>query len=253
MNPIEKITDPTFTNSSKGLLTLFCIGLVHTVVGIDLTSTEIAIPWLPSINFPNTDRLPYIYWALVGFAIYRYTLHYIPTIKMYYFLSMERFFRKDKRGEDLIRKEILSSKLSYKVSIIDIEGDQPSIKIVHSQHDGNYLESVCVFEIIFKEGFIFDKITFSENPDHQIDEIALKTKGNFNKWGLRWFIDEEGNEEYESYSIKDSKLENALRFGVMKNYFRILISSKDAFDLLMPIVLNISLFVVWIINASFTA
>lgn len=95
MNLIDKITEPTFTNSSKGLLTLFCIGLFKLAVGVDLTSTEIAIPWLPSIDFPHIERIIYLYWALVAFSIYRYSLHHFPIMRMHYFLAMGRFFRVD--------------------------------------------------------------------------------------------------------------------------------------------------------------
>ncbi|WP_299789039.1 hypothetical protein [uncultured Shewanella sp.] len=253
MNLIEKITEPTFTNSSKGLLTLFCIGLFQFAIGVDLTSTEVTIPWLPSINFPHIERITYLYWALVAFSLYRYSLHHFPVMRMHYFLAMGRFFRVDKRGEDFIGQEILSGELAYRVSVLDDEDSQPSIKIEHYQHGDQDWELMCEFEFVFNQDFTLDKIKFSENPNYQIDEIALRKTKNQQKWGLQRFVDDEGNKEMESASIKDSMLANYLRLGVMRNYFKTFLSSKDVFDLLIPIVLNVALFLVWLIIVLFAA
>ncbi|WP_185838565.1 hypothetical protein [Vibrio cholerae] len=65
MNPIDKITEPSFTSSTRGLLTLFCIGIFHIVIGIDLSNSKIAIPWFPVVELKNIERLIYLYWGLV--------------------------------------------------------------------------------------------------------------------------------------------------------------------------------------------
>ncbi|MGR6838072.1 hypothetical protein ACU5DF_02775 [Aliivibrio wodanis] len=150
MNPIDKITDPTFTNSSKGLLTLFCIGLIHTVVGVDLTSTEIAIPWLPSINFPNTDRFSYLYWGLVTFTIYRYMLHNIRPFKESYFRAI-CLFLKSSAGKSFIDNTIYAKNLSHQIEVLDDSESLPSILIKHFDYGEEYgsqgAELMANFEI----------------------------------------------------------------------------------------------------------
>lgn len=249
MNLIDRITEPTFTNSSKGLLTLFCIGVFQLAIGVDLTSTEISIPWLPSINFPHIERIIYLYWALVAFSLYRYSLHHFPRMRMHYFTAMGRFFRIGKRGANFVGREILSRGLAYRVSVQDDDDSDPSIRIEHHDHGDHDWELLCVFEFAFNKDFTLNKIRFSENPNFQAVDIALSKVENREKWGLQTFADEEGNVEMESTSIEDFSLKSSLRFGVMRNYFKILFSSKDVFDLLMPIVLNVALFMVWLVGA----
>ncbi len=55
-NPLETFTDPSFTSSAKGLMTLFCIGLIHVVIGVDLEDVKIAIPWFPIVTFEHPER-----------------------------------------------------------------------------------------------------------------------------------------------------------------------------------------------------
>jgi hypothetical protein len=252
MNPIDKITDPTFTNSSKGLLSLFCIGLAHIVIGVDLTSTEIAIPWLPSINFSNTDRLPYLYWALVGFAMYRYTLHNLLSIKEIYFTSLGRYLSSEASGKKFIDDMIFSPETIHQVEVKNNTESLPIITIKHFEyddeeeqqtHEDRGWECAMVFEITFSNEYDFHKIKYSENPSYSLDGLALGNAETRKSWGLTQYIEDYQEPSFSSTNITGFILRNKLRYKVLCCYFKVLVSSKDTFDLLIPLALNCLLFI----------
>ncbi|ERB66335.1 hypothetical protein G3U99_23185 [Vibrio coralliilyticus OCN008] len=74
MSPIDKLVEHGFTASSKGLLTLFLVGLIKHLLGVEFVGTEISIPWFPKINLEHLERVSYLYWGLVIYAICRYIL-----------------------------------------------------------------------------------------------------------------------------------------------------------------------------------
>ena len=246
MNPIEKITDPTFTNSSKGLLTLFCIGLIHTVVGVDLTSTEIAIPWLPSINFPNTERLSYLYWGAVAYTVYRYVLHNILPFKESYFKAI-CLFLKSSSGKSFIESTIYARSLTYQVEVIDDLESKPRVTIKHYDYSEEYGPTGAVlmatFEMNFNKDYSFDKLVYTENPDYTIDGIALRQQETRDKWGLSLYTFDDQEPAFISREIKSIWFR--LKFGIptIRKYFRLLVSTKDTFDLSIPVFLNLALFI----------
>ncbi|WP_153915975.1 hypothetical protein [Shewanella sp. TC10] len=255
MNPIDKITEPTFTNSSKGLLTLFCIGLVHTVIGVDLTSTEIAIPWFPSINFPNPERITYLYWGLVVFAMYRYTLYHLHIIRNGYCRALMMFLNSSSLGKNFIDKNVFSDGITHQVSFEDDGESAPTIKIQHYTYDGdpeaptqddNGWDLAASVEFVFTDEYALEKITFSENPTYDFEEMALKKPEVRESWGLKEFIYDDHSSTFKSAKINDFKLRYGLRFNVLRNYLKILMSSKDEFDLLVPLLLNLTLLVLWL-------
>lgn len=81
LSPIDKFVDHGFTASSKGLLTLFLVGLIKHLLGVKFVGTEISIPWFPKINLEHLERLSYLYWGLVIYAICRYILANSQLIK----------------------------------------------------------------------------------------------------------------------------------------------------------------------------
>ena len=250
MNPLDKITDPSFTNSAKGLLTLFCIGAFHFIIGIDLIGKEITIPWLPSISFTNTDRLIYIYWSLVGFTMYRYTLHNATEIKKYYFLSLYNFLRTDKSGRTFINENIFSEGIGHQVELIHDENSPPKITIKNYKHGDHDWELMGNFSFQFTTSYSLDKIIYFEHPDYNIDSFKISNKIQKEKWGLTTFIDDDdGSESMESSFITDRKLRNSLRVHILSRYFKNLTSNKNIFDLLTPLLLNGILFLICFITA----
>jgi len=256
MNPIDKITDPTFTNSSKGLLTLFCIGLAHTIVGVDLTSTEIAIPWLPSINFPNTERLSYLYWGLVFFTVYRYVLHNIRPFKESYFKAI-CLFLKSSSGMSFIDSTIYAQDLSHQVEVLDNLESPPTVIIKHYEYGEEYgpnrLELMATFEMVFTKDYSFDKLIYTENPVYRVDQIILRQKEAQQKWGLSLFVDDDGEETFISGEINSIWIRLKLGIPTIRKYFSLLMSNKDTFDLSVPVLLNVALLFYCISVVSFLA
>ncbi|ELC7281173.1 hypothetical protein RJO76_002263 [Aeromonas veronii] len=250
MNPLDKITDPTFTNSAKGLLTLFCIGAFHFIIGIDLVGKEITIPWLPSISFENTERLTYLYWGLVGFTMYRYTLHNSTKIKKHYFLSLYNFLRGDESGKKIINENIYSEDLGHQIDLVNDENTLPKITIKNYQYGDHDWVLMGEFSFQFTASYSLDKITYFENPGYTDESFKINNKLQKEKWGLTTFIDDnDGSESMESSFIADRKLRNNLRIHVLFRYFKNLTSNEDVFDLLTPLLLNGVLFLVCAISA----
>ncbi|MUL11531.1 hypothetical protein [Aliivibrio fischeri] len=248
MNPIDKITDPTFTSSTKGLLTLFCIGLFHVVIGVNLTNAKIAIPWLPTVNFENTERLVYIYWLLVLFTSYRYTLHHLPLIRKYFFLSLGKFLKISRSSERFIRTYIYSQEISYQVVIKEEPKPFPCVKVEHYDHGDSGWEKMVCFEFRFDKDFRFLGIVADENPTYSIEGLAFNKNEHKSSWGLKSFTSEHGEHYLESSMINSIFLKYKVRFEVLKVYFRTISSSREAFDLLVPLLLNIFLFIAWVVK-----
>lgn len=253
MNLIEKITAPTFTNSSKGLLTLFCIGLFHTVVGVDLTSTEIAIPWLPSINFPNTERLSYLYWIAVSYTVYRYVLHNTLPFRETYFKAL-CLFLKSSSGKSFINSTIYAKNLNNQVEVINDSKSVPTIRINYFDCDEIEnvpltLELMANFDIIFNKDYTFDKIDYSEDNRYIFDEILIHKEEIRNKWGLSRYVNYNEFNDYDleptfiSREIKSIWFRLKLGIPTKLKYFNLLASNKDTFDLLVPVVLHLFLFI----------
>jgi len=241
MNPVDKITEPTFTNSAKGLLTLFCIGLFHTVIGVDLTDAKIAVPWLPTVNFEHVERLGYLYWGVVAYAIYRYCLYNVHIMRRYYFIALGKFLSTTKMGDSFIRQNILDSTVEYNV-VMDESGDTPIIKIEHYDDAGSGWEKMAAFDFIYSADYQFEKIECSENPGYQNDDLAFNKANVRKSWGLTYFRDQFDNEAMVSSLIPSPTIKSQLRTAVLLIYLKIVFGSKEVFDLLTPVLLNTFLF-----------
>ncbi|MHA2815075.1 hypothetical protein [Vibrio campbellii] len=246
MNPIDKITDSTFTSSTKGLLTLFCIGLFHVVIGVNLTDASIAIPWLPTVNFENAERLVYLYWLLVLFTSYRFSLHKLPLIRRYFFLSLGPYFKTSRAGERFINANIYSEALTHQVVILEDGKPLPSIKIEHYDEGDSGWEQMACFEFKFDKEFKFLSIVADENPAFDVEGLAFNKKRQKESWGLKAFISEGGDHFQETSVINSLLWKYWLRFEAFKIYFKTILTSRDAFDLLVPLLLNVGLFLVWL-------
>ncbi|EJL6763031.1 hypothetical protein BOO24_20975 [Vibrio navarrensis] len=248
MNPIEKVTDHTFTSSTKGLLTLFCIGLFHLVIGVKFTSNTIAIPWLPEVELSHIDRLIFLYWLLVVYACYRFVLYHLPVMRKHYFLSLGEYLKDTSGGTKFIQKHIYSDKLTHQV-VVDIDGSPlPEIKIEHYQDGGAGWEQMASFNFVFTREHKFIKILASENPTFKIDEISFTKSPQLELWGLKTIIDDDGDPENLTSKIASLKLKVKLLLPVLMVYLKTLITTKEVFDLLVPLLLNFALFSYWLIS-----
>lgn len=250
MSPINTITEPSFTNTSKGLMTLFCIGLFHLIIGVDLTSTEIAIPWLPSVNFPNTDRLPILFWILVFFTMYRYCLHNLDAYRYNRFLAYKDFFVNSSYGLAFIKKEIFDNEKELEVTTKG-EGDGENDKIITIGYRSDYghgVELLACINFVFDSAFKYKSFEFFENPDYIHDEFKIRNQETRKKWGLIYKeVDEEGNiYKYYGRTINGLWLKAQFIHLILRQLFIITLTNKEVFDAQMPVLLNVLLFLAWL-------
>ncbi|EPX8746595.1 hypothetical protein ACW2Q6_003518, partial [Vibrio cholerae] len=244
MNPIDKITEPSFTSSTRGLLTLFCIGIFHIVIGVDLSNSKIAIPWFPVVELKNIERLIYLYWGLVFFASYRYIIHHLPTIRCCYFASLGEFFTKSLFGGKFIGKYIFNPKLSYRVCVLDNES-LPKIQIENYQHGAHDFELMASFEIFYTEDYQFKEIVVTENSSYSMDSMAFSKPEIIKRWGFNEIACEYSN-TLQTTRIRSKLLRAELSMFVYPTLIKNVLSNKDVFDLLIPLLLNIGLFLFWL-------
>ncbi|EKO3388751.1 hypothetical protein OMA37_000514 [Vibrio fluvialis] len=251
INPIDKFTDPTFTESAKGLMTLFCIGAVHTVLGVELVDAEIAVPWFPTVIFNNPKNLIYLYWGMTFYAIYRYCLHNATIIRSYWFDALLKGL-KSPSGASFISKTIWLSDGSYEVTRrskgnndIDIIG----YFFIDSENPREQIqENVYYFTFKYSEQYQFQGIECSSSPDYEVKGACFSDKNIASKWGLNRFWDEDRDlEEFKGDFIKSKTYRFRLFRLRLIPYVFSLLSSKTTFDLMLPILLNILLFFSWIL------
>ncbi|ELB2918751.1 hypothetical protein AB3A93_000189 [Vibrio parahaemolyticus] len=255
MNPIDKVTDPSFTESAKGLMVLFCIGAIHLVIGVELTNARIAIPWFPTVNFKHLEYLVYLYWALSFYAMYRYSLHNATLIREQWFKSLYEGLR-GPSGKRFIKEAIFLQDASYDVETKSAPPGK-NISIVGYQNyadpdvpGGTRREHVYYFYFKYTLDYRFREITSSSDPDVTVSGACFKNEDIRNKWGLDKRIDDDEHEEYKAYFIKSKLYKLKLTHLRLKPFIGALLTQKSNFDLCVPLILNISLFVAWVLKVS---
>ncbi|PTO93571.1 MULTISPECIES: hypothetical protein [Vibrio] len=245
MNPVvDKLTDPTFTNSSKGLMTLFCIGLAQMVIGVELTDTKIAIPWFPTINFLNPQNLVLLYWGVVAYAMYRYILEHHTQFRKQWFHALAISLRVGQVGENFVRKNIYLTDLFYDVKTTEENGYHSiSITTYEYEHSERDVGSILTFK--FSTDYKFELLEWSENPSYSIDEIAIHDKPLRDAWGLEAKASDVGEPVYLTTKIASSAYRFWLARFQLRGYVRTMLTSREVFDLTLPLVFNFSLFLIW--------
>ncbi|MCL9775736.1 hypothetical protein [Vibrio methylphosphonaticus] len=251
MNPVlDKVTDPTFTNSAKGLMTLFCIGLAHMVLGVGLEDVKIAIPWFPTINFESPQNLIYLYWGLVWYAMYRYVLEHATVFRKHWFNALASSLEIGKIGESFVRQSIFISKDHYYVNIRTIEDlAVHTIDINTYQYDETEYSSELVYSFSFRfnGSYQFESIKSSEDLIHRIPEAVSRKRALAKKWGLKPDSDEH-HVTYRSYKITSVRYRMRLLWLKSSHYLKEFLRNGEVFDLSLPLIFNMALFSVWVIN-----
>lgn len=253
INPIDKVTDPSFTESAKGLMVLFCIGAIHLVIGVELTNAKIAIPWFPTVNFKHPEYLVYLYWALSLYAIYRYSLHNAILIRKQWFKSLYEGLR-GPTGKKFIAEAILLQEAPFLVETDNSKDKGIYISGYIPEQDPKTGDEVQnkVFHFIFKftKDYQFDGIISSSDPGYDVSEACFNHEEIRKKWGLDLFIDEERTDEYRSTFIRSRMYKLKLIHMRIKPFLGALLTQKPIFDLCVPLILNISLFVAWVLKVN---
>ncbi len=255
MNPIvDKVTEPTFTNSAKGLMTLFCIGLAHMVIGVELTDAKIAIPWLPTVNFSSPENLIYLYWGLVWYAMYRYVLEHATEFRKHWFNALASSLGMGRVGESFVRKSMFLGSDFYTVNTRKIESlEIHTVNIdtyshVYAIDDVEYDSEIAyTFKFKFRDNYQFDSIECYENPAFTTSEAALHDEVLMNKWGLKAYASE-GEITYQTSKALCFSYRMQLLWFKTSHYLKELLRNREVFDLSLPIIFNMCLFWVWVVT-----
>ncbi|MEZ8115199.1 hypothetical protein ACED44_09685 [Vibrio splendidus] len=251
LNPIERITDPTFTSSSRGLMTLFCIGAVHQVIGIKITESQIAIPWFPKVEFLHPEKLSMLFIVLVLYATFRYLLHQKPTLKELNIRSLKEGLSSNWIGKWFVFKYILH----HNDKPLIIEGESPVIKDCRAISLGTFQDKdFPVSEWFYLE---FDNSIFVNRASAKVHLAIGKSQKPLNDpdipkyWGkFNTYDTDADNETFSLNAIESFRLRALmilinlyLTLGLMKR-------SPLAFDFLLPVILNLGLVIHYFVSLT---
>lgn len=246
---LDKVTEDSFTKTGKGLLTLFCIGVVHLALGVKLENVSINVPWLPDIVFEHPENMSYLFLALLVYSIYRYWLHSLDNLEGCKVASLSWGFHSSYLGRSFIGNTInINGKQFYATYEGSNKGKLSSVSIVLQNSDNQIDETV---KINYIRGVISClELTINDaygTPVSFIDNHELRTKWGFHQ--PQEYVQHEDNspyKRYKSYRINNYRLR--LWFDFIRAYSFIAYSTKEpkTFDFLMPIILNLFLIGAWI-------
>lgn len=245
MNPLEHISEPSFTSSARGLMTLFLIGLVKIVIGVEFTTNVIAIPWLPKIELTHIHLLTHLYWGLVAYAVYRYILHNVVNFREVKFDSLYQALQPANIGEKFVYSNIFTSGGYYEVSKKLADDTRSNNCIALKQYVDEH-ETACIFSFYFDSSYTFELIDCQINPHYSCEYFVVNIPELSDKWGLYNYCEAPGDEE--AYRAKHYGKFSSQIFGlIFSEYAKKLLTDKRTFDLVLPILLNIGLFLYWIV------
>ncbi|EOB4245209.1 hypothetical protein ACIL2N_000973 [Vibrio metschnikovii] len=235
-NPIDKITDDGFTNTSKGLLTLFTIGVIKIFLGIEFTSSTISIPWLPTVEIYNIKNLICLYWLLVAYTIHRYVIHNIDKFRnILYDIFVFSLYEQNSKNR-IIRSLFLPDQFDFLIKTYPTVGD--SIICISYFQNKEFLVNPNFELLIFhSNAYRFKKIEiYIKEPDIKIENFIKKFK-------LKKLKPNTNSSEQNGYfSSRMPLIFTALLCFI---YVKQLLKNKNLYDISMPIILNILLFFYW--------
>ena len=234
---IDKL-DTSFTSTGKGLMWLFTIGLIHTVLGTSVIGNEIAIPTLPVIHIEHPDLIYYLYWALVWYSIYRYFLHSKSIIRKLNIKSMGWLFEHSKFGEIILYKYIFKDKNdTFQTAIKD---DNITLKYQEvDDEDGKNPTVIGEYYIEFSS-----KGSYFINAFNAYNTYSLQsTFQPLEKYGIHYFGPNYDGESIKVDPIKNSKLGFSLKIANIYASLRLAIKDIHHFDVFFPPICNFILFI----------
>lgn len=247
MLKLENVTDASFTSSQKGLLTLFVVGLIKIVIGIEFIGTKITIPGLPEINLQHLDRIVYLYWVLVFYSLYRYLLTNLEHLRKLRIESLAWGLEHYRIGLRFVEKFILSEDEYFTTKVISERNDDVKIVIYIYDEPDSVSGS---FDINFGNGERIKNVEFSSHPGY--GRLIRAIKDEFLKndiWGLSYYYEEVPNndkiEYYHGYKISTPirfQLYYISIFSMIKMVFR----DIRVVDFYLPVIANLALFIFYI-------
>lgn len=235
---------------------LFTIGLIHTVLGTSVIGNEIAIPTLPVIKIEHPSYIYYLYWVLVGYSIYRYCLHQKNQFRDLNIESMALLLSTTRIGTSAL-KFIFPRHLNtspQKAACEIIKDDEPpisqygfSLKLnlsINFRIKAKYtykktkIPSEIRYDFYYLSSFFPSEIYYdpSDNKTENLNDIDTENEA---------FIEDLVSPHYEelgSFKIWILSIVN-LWFSIVR-----VLSDHRYFDLTLPILCNLSLFIYTLVN-----
>lgn len=234
--PIDKITDDGFTNTSKGLLTLFTIGVIKIFLGVEFTSSTISIPWLPTVEIYNLKNIIYLYWALVAYAIHRYLIHNYDSFReILYDIFLFYLYEKNTKNR-IIKKLFVPDKFVCQIQK-EPSPNNKIIKLSYFQNKQPPRKPCFVMHINHSNKHRFKEIEiYVHESDIKIDNFIKKFKPqNMNLC----------TDIFEPNSYLSNRMPLIFIVLLCSIYIQQLFNNKELYDISMPIILNILLFFYW--------
>lgn len=251
-NPVDHITESSFTSTSKGLMTLFLIGVIKIIIGVEFVSNEITIPWFPKITLSHLDNVIYVYWGLVLYAIYRYFLHNLPQLSQRSAYALGKYMDSVWLGRWFIERYIVGGNKAYTSgAVINAHPGYSEAKI-GSYNDEYVTES---FNLGFKDSIFVNKVDVSVNAQSGVTQKAISEPKLKKLWGN--FIQEEvtefepSEEKYSLEKILSPILRLLLVIIVARCGLKAMLRAPLSFDLYLPVILNFLLLIYWLKETFF--
>lgn len=246
--PIEKITEHSFTATSRGLLILFIIGALKISLGINFLTNSITIPWFPTIEFAHLDRVIYVYWGFVWYAIFRYCLYNYNQFSLINSLALERQFKVGIIGNWFINKFLFDKDEHLSVKRISVEDKEFYMVDVYSTVVEGTSSSVS---FIFSQSTTVTKVRvnvtlpFGKEPKCVTDEEISKKFGEFKD-----VTDDSSGEPDETKYVSGNGL-TAIMYLLLYlltwySTAIYLFRNPKSFDVFLPVILNLALFAYWL-------
>ncbi|MDF5279216.1 hypothetical protein HKA89_18540 [Vibrio parahaemolyticus] len=240
-SPIEKITDPSFTSSSKGLMTLFCIGLFHYVIDINIIENVIDIPWFPKVEFTHPNKIFDLFIIFTIYALYRYLLHnksHFRAINARAMYSGLMSSTDNGIGKWLIYKYILDDKRHFDLS--SLEQEQESSKFYIDSYENIDEPSTEHFALIYNDSIFINQAESNYIISHGSEHKAVRKTEDWGNFLQQPMETSDYSTKFLS-KIKSWRLRYILSIINLLFTLKLMFKSPFTFDFLIPVILNIGL------------
>ncbi|WP_428808533.1 hypothetical protein [Vibrio lamellibrachiae] len=224
-------------------MTLFCIGVIQSVIGVEFTDSSITIPWLPKIEFLHPEKLFYLYQALIAYAVFRYYLHSQPTRREINSSALKHSFTQTAIGKWFVRKHIVGNNTFFNVTDADMTNRGENVVGFRIQlFDEPDSAPTDFFTLIYSNSSNVNQIEIEQHLALGGGFEARKDEGLNFSWGI--FYNDGVDEHYESFRTSTpptSLMQTKLKLLTLYSTLTLVVKNPGTFDFLVPLFLNIGL------------
>ncbi|EKP0299757.1 hypothetical protein JFQ87_002306 [Aeromonas veronii] len=241
---INEIFDDEFTKSRRGLLIIFSIGFLHSLLGVSLIDAKISIPGLPEVVASTPNNLTFAYMLLALYATYRYLLNsgkqFSEVCRLSFSWGVDNFITRWLFSKILTEDNYL---------VIDEEADISNnvvrMKVYEEQGFIAYLIGFKLNGLALENCWIELRPTSISQP--KVIKESLRDMWGFyeSTEGLSQDEASAGYIQYSSHRIKSIKIRFLIYLMNVISNFICLFRKPRAFDYWTPVVLNLAL-LVWL-------